>query len=585
MTSMTEVGGLVSTAPQWRLGEMGNLLQEHMNHKISSLDQLNLYMQRNDADLLYGSRILAQVEAILEDVRRHGISRDLAVAVESTRPGTIPKNVQKILTSNYTGTHQRETVAALESWKEAGRMGLIILVLTAILKIISWIVESGKGYKGNTNPKTAADKVEEYKTKTDEKWQAAAEAPPPAPKSVKPDDWKREYESLADTLSCASVKAAYLEATKELSSRSLSQLTAAALRYDALIKNASAGDYIDTVTAVSGRNPIVPLLKDVASGEKGAGSVGGLVAELLRMNVSEGIFTPQAAAKAYSMLPKGMHEAGVRIPNESVFRMMANRAPELNSFFQSAGKGFDALSAMMSQKHEQNKWNDNDLHKPGTEFAHAMRYLNDYLATVIPVVKGGKFTAETSPTIAVVGTLSGGGLIGYDEPTEFLGNTVLVCAQYGAYLNSSFLSSYTERRGLNDDEAGGVLQALVVMANGLSTNSGVTNFNAYSKMEGEVKTLIDRIQTWEKSMSRSREGAHALQVIGAGLLSVMMEERSDSLNMGRELSADYKDQSSGDFWMGLRKNLNYIRRICMGTVGMQNIISKSQNNPFIKGKN
>jgi len=584
MTSMTEVGGLVATAPQWRLGEMGNLLQEHMSHKINSLDQLNLYMQRNDADLLYGTRILAQIDAILDDVRRHGISRDLAVAVESTRPGTIPKNVQKILTSNYTGTHQRETVAALESWKEAGRMGLIILVLTAILKIISWIVESGKGYKGNTNPKTAADKVEEYKTKTDEKWQAAAETPPAAPKSVKPDDWKREYESLADTLTCASVKSAYLDATKELSSRSLSQLTAAALRFDALIKNANAGDYVDTVTAVSGRNPIAPLLKDVASGEKGAGSVGGLVAELLRMNVAEGVFSPQAAAKAYGMLPSGMRQAGVRIPNEAVFRMMANRAPELNSFFQSAGKAFDSLSSVMSQKQDGVKWKDDEIRKPGEEFAHAMRFLNDYLATVIPVVKGGKFTAETSPTIAIVGSNNTDNLIGYDEPTEFVGNSILVCAQYGAYLNSSFVSSYTERRGLNDDEAGGVLQALVVMANGLSTNTGVTNFNAYSKMESDVKTLIERIQSWEKSMSRNREGAAAIQSIGEALLSVMMEERSDSLNLGRELSADYKDRD-GDFWQGLRKNLNYIRRICMGTVGMQNIISKSQNNPFIKGKN
>lgn len=584
MTSMTEVGGLVSTAPQWRLGEMGNLLQEHMNHKINSLDQLNLYMQRNDADLLYGSRILAQIDAILDDVRRNGISRDLAVAVESTRPGTIPKNVQKILTSNYTGTHQRETVAALESWKEAGRMGLIILVLTAILKIVSWIVESGKGYKGNTNAKTAADKVEDYKAKTDEKWQAAAEAPPPTPKSVKTDDWKREYDSLASTLTCASVKAAYLDASKKLSSRGLAQLTAAAMRYDTLIKNANAGDYVDTVTAVSGRNPISPLLDEVASGEKGAGTVGALVAELLRMNVSEGIFTPQAAAKAYSLLPDEMRKAGVKIPNEAVFRMMANRAPELNNFFKTAGQAFDSLSAVMSQKKADLKWKDTDIRKPGSDFADAMRFLNDYLATIIPVVKGGKFSAETSPTVALIGNNAADGLIGYDEPTEFVGNAILVCAQYGAYLNSSFVASFTERRGLNDDDAGDVLQALVVMASGLSTNTGVTNFNAYSKMESEVKTLIDRIQSWEKSMSGNREGAAAIQAIGESLLAVMMEERSDSLNMGRELSADYKDRD-GDFWQGLRKNLNYIRRICMGTVGMQNIITKSQNNPFVKGKN
>lgn len=151
MTSMTMVGGLIAPAPQWRLGEMGELLKEHMNTKIESLDQLTLYMQRNDADMLYGGRILAQIDAILDDLRRNGISRDLAVAVESARPGTIPKNVQKILTSNYTRTHQNETIAALESWKEAGKLGLLVLLVTAILKILSWLMANGGDYKAPSN--------------------------------------------------------------------------------------------------------------------------------------------------------------------------------------------------------------------------------------------------------------------------------------------------------------------------------------------------------------------------------------------------------------------------------------------------
>jgi hypothetical protein len=108
-----------ATHPKWRLGEIGEVLRSRMAERIDSVNQLNLYMQRNEADLIYGSRLILQIDAILDEVRRAGLSKDVAVAVESSRPGTIPEAVRKILTSNYTRTHQKETIVALESWANA----------------------------------------------------------------------------------------------------------------------------------------------------------------------------------------------------------------------------------------------------------------------------------------------------------------------------------------------------------------------------------------------------------------------------------------------------------------------------------
>lgn len=130
-------------------GEIGEVLRSRMAERIDSVNQLNLYMQRNEADLIYGSRLILQIDAILDEVRRAGLSKDVAVAVESSRPGTIPEAVRKILTSNYTRTHQKETIVALESWANAGKVGLVVLIMTAIIKIIGWIISNGNGFAGN----------------------------------------------------------------------------------------------------------------------------------------------------------------------------------------------------------------------------------------------------------------------------------------------------------------------------------------------------------------------------------------------------------------------------------------------------
>ena len=131
--------------PQWKLDELPTIIEQRMEERIDSVSQLNLYMQRNEADLIYGSRIIAQIEAILREVRKAGLNRDVAVATESLRPGTIPKAVQSILTSNYSRTHQKETVIALESYANFGKISLIVMVMMGIMKILNWIISALSG--------------------------------------------------------------------------------------------------------------------------------------------------------------------------------------------------------------------------------------------------------------------------------------------------------------------------------------------------------------------------------------------------------------------------------------------------------
>ncbi|MGL4678921.1 MAG: hypothetical protein ACRCWC_06020, partial [Plesiomonas shigelloides] len=185
MTGMTQVGGIVSPAPQWRLGEIGQVLADRMGRKIDSVSELNLYMQQNDADLLYGSRLLAQIDSLKREIETYGLNRDVAVAVESTRPGTIPKSVQGMLTSNYSGTYRKEALVALESWGNIGKAGLITLAILGIMKIISWIVSSGNGYKPATAVTASSAKISSYREKVSSKLDEGKSAPAEGSKAGK----------------------------------------------------------------------------------------------------------------------------------------------------------------------------------------------------------------------------------------------------------------------------------------------------------------------------------------------------------------------------------------------------------------
>lgn len=572
MTSMTMAGGLVGTAPQWRLGEMGQVLKEHMKHKIDSLDQLNLYMQRNDADMLYGSRILAQIDAILDDVRLNGISKDLAVAVESTRPGTIPKNVQSILTSNYTRTHQKETIAALESWKEAGKVGLIVLVVTAILKILSWIMDNGKGYKGKVTTGDVDAMLGKVKEDLDRMYEEEKSS------------GATDLDYFKDTLKVTAVRRAYAEArdsaNKKTVTKAVDRLGVAALRLDKVLADIGAENSLNVLMTAVGKSPFTKLFRSYLDDGQRANPNGVLndaIAELFGWGLADAVFTNKAATNVFALLPKDMRSAGIRVPNEVVFQVVNARANELNGFFKNLQAGFHAMREMSSQPQD-----NYDLKRPLQNFGDAIRTLNDVLVTVIPDVSKKGIGPDTPPTVAC-GEAQAENLVGYSSPIEFVGGKVLVVSQYGSYLNASSWASWVEKNSPTDTDSKAILSALTVMLDpdAMTRNTSVTNMSMYRTLESEVSKTIDEIEAWGKKMKQMGASADMDQ-IGKTLLAGISEERTDSLSMGRELGMEYQD--SPDFFSVLRKQLGYVRAICGGAIGLQTVINNSNRHPYFGGK-
>ncbi|QVW55622.1 hypothetical protein pEaSNUABM9_00026 [Erwinia phage pEa_SNUABM_9] len=570
MTSMTMVGGLVAPAPQWRLGELGELLKEHMTTKIESLDQLTLYMQRNDADMLYGGRMLAQIDAILDDLRRNGISRDLAVAVESARPGTIPKNVQSLLTSNYTRTHQKETIAALESWKEAGKLGLVVLVITAVLKMLGWILANGSGYSPDASGKDFADRVEyvdKVKASIDTRIEKVQE-------NVRP-----EAKATAQVCQCASVQDAYTDALSKgkVQQGGAKQAAVAAVKLDKVIAKVKGQGWVDYASLRAGKSVFAGIFDDIVAGKGNANDVIEMaINRMLRdYHVGDAVFTQRGGGLVYASLPERLRKAGIRVPVDTVFTIANNRFGELAAYFNSVAKGFDDLRQVDLSKENP------DLHAVRTSFAAAIRTLNDTLATSIPDVSKKGMALDTMPA-AAMNEQQASTLIGYGDPVGFINDKVIVAAGYESYLNGTSFGLISDQLKPNDGELEVILSAVCLMLNkdNISTNTNVSNMSGYKKLEADVELLVSKIETWQKDMQRNKN--IDLNKLGRDLAAASLEQRSDSLNLGREISMEYQD--TPDFFATLRKQMSYVRQICRGVLGMNRVITTSSKNVILKSK-
>ncbi|ANZ48352.1 hypothetical protein BIZ78_gp223 [Erwinia phage vB_EamM_Caitlin] len=569
------VGGLVSPAPQWRLGEMGELLREHMNTKIESLDQLSLYMQRNDADMLYGGRILAQLDAILDDLKRNGVSRDLAVAVESARPGTIPKNVQNILTSNYTRTHQKETIAALESWKEAGKVGLLVLVITAVLKILSWLMSNGGDYKG---PSGGDVKGSIPDIKID--YQKVREAIPQVVLKV-PENKRTECQATMMGFKTTSVLKAYKRILEKDPKKAMSsRVGVSALKLDKVLDKVQATMNVDYHTMVLGRSVFDHLFDNLADGRGGPSDVIEMAIDnlLSTCKFGDAVFNRSSGGKLYALLPDVLRKAGIRIPVSTMFEVANNNYRELGPYFASVSRTFEDMrkevdydkpDVVLGWNKSEEKYKDIFYNS----FSNSVRRMNDILATTIPDVSGKGINWDTSPTVAM-SEQQASTLIGYGDPVGFVGGKVLMTAGYESYLNASSWQLIKEKMTLSESQLEALLGAVCQMADPfhLAPARGIIYIDEYRKLEKEAENMVKNIEAWQKDLKAKNVD---INKVVSKLTAGITEQRSDSLNLGREIGMELQD---GDFFAVLRKHMTYVRQISRGVIALNRCAQASNQN-------
>lgn len=561
-----------ATHPKWRLGEIGDVVRSRMAERIDSVNQLNLYMQRNEADLIYGSRLVLQIEAILDEVRRGGLSKDVAVAVESTRPGTIPAAVRSILTSNYTRTHQKETVVALESWANAGKVGLIVLVMSAIVKIIGWIINNGSGFAGNGEMDGAA---------------YAAEV------SEKAEKFEQNEGTVMGQLKISVLKDAYIDAVKGLKGRDLENLNLAVVMADEVFTNMNAEEYLNNLGNALNRSPFGELFKGYTKKRQSQQQViHDLLDTLLQHNVTYGIYPAQDAKKAWDGLPKAARDAGVRIPNEYNFHQLSNAANELIGYFGALQKAFDdmadpkVISDAGNGESRQTIHNGSMVsklaHDAAMIFGQSLARLNTTMNYMISDVSKGGFSFATNPLV-VVSENKVRSLIGHDDGVEFMPGKVLVNAQLSSFIGRECLEQLRQASTLSMGDEREVLAVVVTLGkNGFIDNTAATNLNRYSDLDKAVSGTIKKVEEFQKA---TKDNAPFINLVSDVIMKELSRPGVLKTN-GRELSmVMYSEGGEEDLFSALRRNLGIVRRCCQGAATLQTVLNLAKRNPLVKGNN
>ncbi|EBX7598216.1 hypothetical protein DS641_05360 [Salmonella enterica subsp. enterica serovar Virchow] len=561
-----------ATHPKWRLGEIGEVLRSRMAERIDSVNQLNLYMQRNEADLIYGSRLILQIEAILDEVRRAGLSKDVAVAVESSRPGTIPEAVRKILTSNYTRTHQKETIVALESWANAGKVGLVVLIMTAIIKIIGWIISNGNGFAGNGefDGEGYAEKVGE-----------------------KAESFSQTENTIIGQLKISAVKDAYIEASKGLKGRDLENLNLAIAMADEVFTNMNAEEYLNDLSSALGRSPFTELFKGYTKKRQSSQQViHDLLDTLLQHNVTYGIYPIEVGKKAWQALPKSAREAGVRIPNLLNFQQMSNVASELIGYFGSLQSAFKAMidpSVAEGFKNQQGattthngKQVNKAAHDTALIFGQALAQLNTTMNFIISDVSRKGFEYATAPLV-VIPENKVRGLVGHDDGVDFVPGKVLVNAQASAFLGRECLEQMRQAGTLSVGDERELLAVVVTLGKqGFTNDTAATNLNRYSALDKAVNNTIKVLEQFQKATKDNAEYVNLISEVIMNELNQPSGLRTD----GRELSMVlFSPDGDEDLFIGLRRNLSLVRRCCGAAATLQTILNLAKRNPLVKGNN
>ncbi|EBW8959703.1 hypothetical protein BXK81_00500 [Salmonella enterica subsp. enterica serovar Javiana] len=561
-----------ATHPKWRLGEIGEVLRSRMAERIDSVNQLNLYMQRNEADLIYGSRLILQIDAILDEVRRAGLSKDVAVAVESSRPGTIPEAVRKILTSNYTRTHQKETIVALESWANAGKVGLVVLIMTAIIKIIGWIISNGNGFAGNGefDGEGYAEKVGE-----------------------KAESFSQTENTIIGQLKISAVKDAYIEASKGLKGRDLENLNLAIAMADEVFTNMNAEEYLNDLSSALGRSPFTELFKGYTKKRQSSQQViHDLLDTLLQHNVTYGIYPIEVGKKAWQALPKSAREAGVRIPNLLNFHQMSNVASELIGYFGSLQSAFKAMidpsvaEGFKNQQGSTTTHNGKQVNKAAHDtaliFGQALAQLNTTMNFIISDVSRKGFEYATAPLV-VIPENKVRGLVGHDDGVDFVPGKVLVNAQASAFLGRECLEQMRQAGTLSVGDERELLAVVVTLGKqGFTNDTAATNLNRYSALDKAVNNTIKVLEQFQKATKDNAEYVNLISEVIMNELNQPSGLRTD----GRELSMVlFSPDGDEDLFVGLRRNLSLVRRCCGAAATLQTILNLAKRNPLVKGNN
>lgn len=538
--------------PQWKLDELPTIIEQRMEERIDSVSQLNLYMQRNEADLIYGSRIIAQIEAILREVRKAGLNRDVAVATESLRPGTIPKAVQSILTSNYSRTHQKETVIALESYANFGKISLIVMVMLGIMKILSWIISNAVPFAG------AADvDGDEYRDKLLEKIDAVP---------------------FIERLKITALKEAYADASKGLKDGELNNLELAILMADEVLTNMNAEDLLNKLSAALGRSPFVGMFKDYTKRRQNEQQViHDILDTLLRTNIGCAVFSQQVCDEVYKGLPADVRKAGVNIPNEAFYRQMGRNLENFSAGLKRLEQSLKDLK-MYYLSGDRTLGTNQENRISATGIVQALALLNGEIE--MGLTDFASCRGAPLPTMMVK---SDRGLIGYSS-REFGNGFIIASAGVNSYFGSAAnMEIMRQELSFTSGDSRELLACLITLVrSGITKGPADTSLDRFKVVEKQIEKVVSQLKDMSRQ-SRSGMNSKAWQMMEQAFRDEAQRSELYELNFGRELTTMTVMDPDRNVWDSVAFTTELIKSWTTAAGALATILKRAKNNPLVKG--
>lgn len=480
----TAGAGVGLIAPKFRLGDLADLARQQEAIDPKNLAEVLEFVRSTEHHVLYGEKVLSEIDSVLASIRSRGMNQDTFVAVEDIRPNTVPRHVSQLLTSNFSRTGSQEAVAALESYAQIGKYGIILLLVGAVVKILTWIVKNA-----NAPSSGNGESGDDYKSDADDRVEGAS----------------LEGNTILDSLKLSLVRDAYVSvAPSAKDEKAMKALNDAAAMLDARIQETKSEDYFNTLSATvsGGRSFVAPILKKAAAGELTAREVTlELVTQLVACGAASGIYNDRAAQAAWGVLPSRVKETGARFATASLFSRYTNALNNLNSDASAFEK---VLSTVESKLLKTDATDPRTAKHTALEFINAVSTVSATVFSMLERETSGNPTLSTE--LASIGYRikpdHAKNLIGYTEAAGAMGSYEFRYVTSSAFMCAELLVELVSNTGLSDDDHVALLKSFTMLGPKEIEDRPKTDIGKYSTLLKRFDDLYKDFDSIGKLMQK-----------------------------------------------------------------------------------
>lgn len=564
---------------EWKLSDINSVIKRVEDTTIDSDTTLMEFIETLDADQRFGRKLLLELERVISTLRSSGMNREVAVAAERFKPNVVGEEIKMFLTDNYGEPGRWDTLVALESFASTARVGLIVMLVMAILKIVGWMISNGKPLSG-----AGYADAGEYEKSVAEKVDAFNEDPSDDKKLL-----------LIDKYKIAAIKDAVIEISKgELSTEQRDNLVMCATFLDKSISATSKGKtYFSSLAAHLGTSPLLTFLKGMLDDRKVSASnlPEALVDYLLRLRVTTSVYKVEAAKRAHAALPDNARKRGLLIPNELLFGRTSGSIEIIQMMFDSLQDSFKMLARpnavaeireILETRSESSIANFRNVQTGIMKFGTAMTSFLGEIGSIIHIINGTQdWSVDISPLIAVKDDIEN--YFGSFE-ADSIGDYTIYGLNGAAFLNEAAIAQARSNKWFTGDDYQAILNAICELdddaigdprrASGLARakdlESALTNFqkeikNWSDKIKGENNTVMD---LYNKLIMKAVHDT---------------KHRPDARDL-IQYQYEFFPSEKQDFIQGLQRATDLARKICTSAMTMQTVVNNSGQNPFSKDK-